>query len=346
MPPSPNKNKSFTSSPAKSAKGRLAGLVGVLILLGLCLAVVVYRQPLNDWWRLRGYRPPSDISRLADQDTMTPYARRLFYLNNPQLVSSVTSFRKDCPENEDAIVLGCYHPGENGIYIYNVKTPDLQGVAQVTAAHEDLHAIYERLSDKDRQHVDSLLQNYYQHGLTNQRVKDEISLYKKTEPNSVLDEMHSTFGTEVDNLPPALETYYKQYFSNRAGIVALSDRYEEAFTDRQAQISQDDQRLAAMKEQIDSQQAALQSQLQKLNDTQDHLKALLDAGQTEEYNAGVPDYNSQVQSYNGSVAALRSSIASYNQLVKARNVIAQQLTDLDKALDTRMAPKAQSSAAN
>ena len=346
MPPLPNKNKSFSSNPVAPAKGRLVGLFGIagaIILIALCLAVVIYRQPLNDWWRLRGYQPPSDISRLADQDTMTPYARHLFYLNDPQLVSSVASFRKDCPENEDAIVLGCYHPGEDGIYIYNVKTQDLQGVAQVTAAHEDLHAIYERLSSKEKQRVDGLLENYYQHDLTNQRVRDEINLYMKTEPNSVLDEMHSTFGTEVANLPPALEDYYKQYFNDRSVIVAFSNRYEGAFTGRQTQISQDDEQLSAMKRQIDAQQTDLQTRLQELDATQNHLKALLASGQTEEYNAGVPAYNDQVQAYNASVAGLRSSINSYNQLVKSRNALAQQLTDLDKALDTRMAPKAQSS---
>ena len=272
---------------------------------------------------------------------MTPYARHLFYLNKPQLISSVTSFRKDCPENEDAIVLGCYHPGEEGIYLYDVKTPDLYGVAQVTAAHEDLHAIYERLSGKERQHVDTLLENYYAHGLTDQRVKDEIGLYKKTEPHSVVNEMHSTFGTEVANLPPALESYYKQYFSDRAAIVAFSNRYEQAFTKRQAEVSQDDKQLASMNRQIDEGQASLQTELKQLNDTQARLKTLLAAGKTTEYNTGVPAYNAQVQSYNVSVTELRAFTGSYNALVRSRNAIAQQLTDLDKALDTRMTPKAQ-----
>lgn len=335
MPPlqsNPNKN---------SPRIGLVGLFGLIIFLALCLAVLIYRQPLSDWWRLRGYQPASNISQLADQDTMTSYARHLFYLNKPKLVSSVSNFRKNCPENEDAIVLGCYHPGENGIYIYNVKVADLQGVAQVTAAHEDLHAIYERLSSKDKQHVDSLLENYYKHGLTNQRVKDEIALYKKTEPKSVLDEMHSTFGTELTSLPPELENYYKQYFSDRARVVAFSNQYEQAFTERQNKINQDDKQLSAMKQQIDSQQAALRAQQQQLNATQDHLKSLLAAGKTDEYNAGVPSYNSQVQSYNATVADLKQEIDNYNQLVKTRNVIAQQLTDLDKALDTRLTPKIQ-----
>lgn len=334
MPPSPS-NRHF------SRKGRLTTAVGLSVIAALAILAILYWQPISDWWRLRGYQPPAAISQLATQDTMTPYARHLFYLNKPELLSSVSGFRQRCPENEGAIVLGCYHPDQAGIYIYDVKASDLQGVSQVTAAHEDLHAAYERLSAQDRRYVDGLLQDYYEHGLTDQRVKDEINLYKKTEPKSVLNEMHSVFGTEVASLPPALENYYKRYFSDRAVIVAYSQRYEQAFTARQARISQDDQRLAAMKQQIDSQEAALQVQQNQLSDTQNQLKALLAAGQTAEYNARVPAYNAQVRSYNSGVADLRDLIDQYNQLVSTRNAIAQELTTLDKALDTRLMPQSQ-----
>ncbi len=334
MPPSPSKQRS-------AHKNRRGSIIGLGLVLLLAAVLVVYRQPIIDWWRLRDYQPPAAISQLADQDTMTPYARHLFYLNKPELLSTVSSFRHNCPENEDAIVLGCYHPNQAGIYIYDVKAADLQGVSQVTAAHEDLHAVYERLSDQDRRRVDGLLEDYYKNGLTDQRVKDEIKLYQKNEPKAVVNEMHSVFGTEVGDLPPALENYYKQYFSNRAAIVAFSQRYEQAFTARQSQISRDDQQLTAMKQQINSQETALQAQHNQLSDTQNQLKALLAAGQTTEYNARIPAYNAQVQSYNSGVASLKNLISRYNQLVEARNAIAQELTTLDKALDTRLTPQSQ-----
>jgi flagellar biosynthesis chaperone FliJ len=333
MPPSPNKKHWL-------GKGWLS-----VLSLGLSVALIslvaINRQPITDWLRLLDYQPPSAISQLADQDTMTPYARHLFYLNKPELLSSVSSFRQHCSENENTIVLGCYHPEQDGIYIYNVQDPELQGVSQVTAAHENLHAIYDRLSDSQRQYVDGLLQDYYQNGLTDQRVKDEIGLYKKTEPKSLLNEMHSIFGTEIADLPPALEEYYNQYFSNRSAIVAFSKRYEQAFTARQNRISQDDRQLSAMKRQIDTQQAALQAQQSRLSSAQRRLKALLSTGQNTEYNAQIPAYNSQVNDYNNSVESLRSLIDSYNQLVTTRNALAKELSTLDKALDTRLAPKSQ-----
>jgi uncharacterized protein YdaU (DUF1376 family) len=333
MPPSQNKNH-FAKQDGKLA-AVLSAVIVAVVLAGLLIANL---QSLMDWWRLRGYQPPAAISQLAAQDTMTPYARHLFYLNKPQLISSVSAFREDCPENEETIVLGCYHPGEGGIYLYKVKAADLQGVAEVTAAHEDLHAIYDRLSSKERQKVDKLLQNYYEHGLSSQRVKEEIKLYKKTEPHSVMNEMHSVFGTEVASLPAPLEQYYKQYFSDRSAIIAFSQQYEQAFTSRQDKIRAYVVRLSAMKQKIDSEESDLRSQQAALSATEDHLKSLLSGGQTSEYNAEIPAYNSQVNTYNAGVSSLKELISQYNQLVKVRNGVASELTTLDKALDTRLTP--------
>lgn len=345
MPPSPNKQRltnTFASPPQPaSRKGWLVAVVGLIFGIALLGLLVLKYQAIADWWRLRGYQPPAAVQQLADQDTMTPYAQHLFYLNKPELLSSVKSFREHCPENQDTIVLGCYHPDQDGIYIYNVKDADLRGVSQVTAAHEDLHAIYARLSDKERQRVNGLLKDYYKHGLTDQQVKEEIKLYEKNEPGAVLDEMHSTFGTEIANLPPALESYYGQYFSNRAVITAYSQQYEQAFSARQSQISRDDQQLSAMKQQIDSQQAALEAQQNQLSAAQSQLKTLLANGQASEYNARIPAYNAQVNEYNTNVAQLKGLINQYNQLVAVRNAIASELTTLDKALDTRLTTQAQ-----
>ncbi len=82
-----------------------------------------------------------------------------------------------------------------------------------------LHAAYNRLNSADKSRIDNSLQKYYQHTLTDQRIKNIIAAYKKTEPNDLVNEMHSIFGTEVAELPPELETYYKQYFSNRSVVV-------------------------------------------------------------------------------------------------------------------------------
>lgn len=305
----------------------------------LAATLVLNQQKITDWWRLRGYQPSPAIQQLADQDTMTSYTRHLFYLNRPQLLSSVNSFRKHCPENETNIVLGCYHPGQNGIFIYQVKDPALSGVIQVTAAHEVLHSVYARLNTNERNNLNRLLSDYYKNGLQDERVKSEIKIYRQTEPNAVLEEMSCTFGTQITDLPEPLENYYKKYFSDRSAIVSYEKQYESAFTARQDKIRQDDKRLTAMKQQIDAQQASLEEKQSQLSAVQSRLKSLLADGQTDEYNASIPAYNIQVNQYNDGVADLKGQIEQYNRLVQERNEVASELTTLDQALDTRLSPK-------
>ncbi|HSW85695.1 MAG TPA: hypothetical protein VLF79_03760 [Candidatus Saccharimonadales bacterium] len=310
-------------------------LVLIFFLIGIGLIGLNF-QSIQDWIRLRGYQPPNSVSQLADQDTMNAYTKHLFYLNKPQLLNSVESFRQNCPDSIDVIVLGCYHPDQNGIYLYNVQDSALSGVTQVTAAHEVLHSIYARLSAKERAALNSQLQAYYKNGLQDERVKEEVKLYQQTEPSDVLDEMSCTFGTEIAELPAPLEAYYKRYFNNRGAVVAYEQNYRTEFSTRQTAIKNDDQQLADIKKSIDAEQSNLTDELAQLNSDKNRLNSLAANNQVSDYNALVPVYNSEVNSYNQSIVKSRGLIDKYNQLVVIRNQIAGQLTTLAKAIDTRL----------
>ncbi len=315
---------------------RLISALLILAIIALPFVAWWRAQAIEDWWKLRNYTPPSDIAALAQRDTMTPDAVHDFYVNHPQLVKGVTSFRQDCPEAEQAIVLGCYHPVQKGIYVYVVDDSRLAGVEEVTAAHEMLHAAYDRLSNKDRNYVDGLLEDYYQHDLTDQRIKDEINSYKKTEPNDVVNEMHSVFGTEAGNLPTPLENYYKRYFINRSVIVAFASNYQGEFTTRVAQIDADDEKLSDLKNQITKEEQSLQQQLDQINADRNRLDQLRSSGQIDQYNASVASFNAEVDAYNAGVQKLQSDISDYNALVNSRNSLAAELRELDSSIDTRL----------
>lgn len=292
-------------------------------------------QALSDWWALRNYSPPSPIESLASQDTMTDYARHVFYVNHPDLQSNISQFRSDCSIAEQAIVLGCYHSNQDGIFIYDVSDPRLDGVEQVTAAHEMLHGAYDRLSNSDKENVNSMLQAFY-NSLKDQRVIDEINSYKETEPDDVVNEMHSVFGTEVANLPSGLEKYYARYFSDRGTVTGFADDYQKEFTSREAKIKADDAKLAQMKLQINNLEASLQAQLNQINSDRAKLDAERSNGDAKQYNSDVAAFNAKVNTYNRGVDQLKALIASYNHLVKQRNAVASQLASLSKALDTRL----------
>jgi hypothetical protein len=314
---------------------RVVGGVVLAVLLACGVIALAERQHIFDWWRLRGYLPPVTVQQLASETTMNAYARKVFYVNHPA-VDAKSSFGKVCPNNggEKTVVLGCYHSDQQGIYILRVSDPRLSGVEQVTAAHEMLHAAYDRLSTRDRASVDRMLTDYYQHGLHDKRVLATIAAYKKSEPNDVVNEMHSVFGTEVANLPAPLENYYKRYFTDRQKIVAYAQQYEGAFTSREQQVANDDTQLAAQKQQITSDEASLHAQAQAIDSEQTRLSSLKSTGDYSGYNALVPDYNTKVGQYNALVATVRALIAQYNQLVKSRNAIALEETQLVQDITT------------
>lgn len=313
----------------------------LILLVGFsALAVFAWtnQQAIEDWWKLKDYTPPSSVVALADKDTMTGSARRIFYVNHPQLITDTLVFRQKCPESEQTIVLGCYHSGQSGIDIRDVQDPRLSGVEEVTAAHEMLHAAYDRLNDEEKSKIDNLLNNYYQ-TVQDPRLIDTINSYRQSEPGEVVNEMHSIFGTEVLTLPQPLEDYYKRYFVDRRAVVQLANGYEEEFSSRLARISTYDQQLANLKQQIDESKQQLDDQLAQLEAERNRLNQLRSSGDVGEYNAAVAEFNKKVNAYNQGVAKLKSDIARYNQLVEERNSIVGELRSLNEALDTRLAPQ-------
>lgn len=314
--------------------GRLFGYALALAILAIPFVAYLERESLQDWWLLRGYTPPPAVAQLASEATMTSSATHIFYVNHPEVIDNASAFRQQCTATEQTIVLGCYHGDQRGIYIYDVKDSRLAGVEQVTAAHEMLHAAYDRLEPAEKERVDALLVNFYKTQVKDQRLIDTINSYKKTEPNDVVNEMHSIFGTEVASLPKDLEDYYKQYFSNRLAVVAFSSNYKNEFTKRVNQIEADDAKLKGLKSQIDTEETSLSLQLADLQANRAKLDNLRSSGQIAAYNAEVPVYNAKVNNYNSNIYKLQSDIKAYNELVEARNALASEVRQLDRALST------------
>lgn len=324
--------------PITKKRHSLRRLVFLTVLLLVGTGLASQRQQLYDYSQLRNYKAPNEVASLANQDGMTPYARKIYYVNHP-MITSGSNFIQACPNNggEKTIVLGCYRGGQRGIVLLGVGDPLLNGVEQVTAAHEMLHAAYDRLSASERTKVDAMLQDYYQHKLHDTRLLAIIDAYKLSEPNDVVNEMHSVFGTEISQLPKPLEQYYQRYFTNRSQVTGYAAQYQAEFTNRQTIVAQDDVQLASLKVEIDATIADLQSKLAVINARQADLSRLR-SDDVYAYNAGVPAYNRLVDSYNNEARSLQASITRYNQLVASRNAVALEVDQLAKELSSSAAP--------
>lgn len=321
--------------------GRISiGFIVALTTLSVMSALVfTHAQDIRDWFRLRDYTPPTAFVTLADDTTMTPLARRLLNVNHPELLSG-KAFRSMCPlSGEKTVVLGCYKGGDNGIYLYHVTDERLQGVHEVTAAHEMLHAAYERLSEKERRQVDSMLASYAQHELHDQRIMGLLEAYKASEPDQIDNEMHSIFATEIVSLPREMETYYKRYFNDRQRVVGYMSAYQAEFTERRAKVAAYDEQLKQIGGEIDKLDAAAAAERAAIDKMAKELEALHQTGARKTYVDKVAEYNQRAVAYNESLQTLRDYKQRYNSIVEERNALALEERDLANALSAQDAPQ-------
>ncbi len=303
-------------------------VLGIILLLG---AVVLNAQDVRDWFILRNYKPSEQISSISTNTSMNDKGRKLFYVHDPQ-IEARDEFNQDCTTSEVSLVLGCYN-GVN-IYIYNVSDERLKGVHEVTAAHEMLHAAYDRLSSSERKRVDELTTKQLLR-LSNERIQEVVKTYRERDPKIVPNELHSILGSEVRDLDPELEDYYKQYFDDRIKVVTYSEQYEQVFTAIQAEVERYDAELVLLKAQIDQNEIDLDRKAAEINAQKAELNRLSSSGQVREYNDHVPAYNAGVEEYNREVAEYKERIREYNALVETRNSLTLEQNELIQSLDSR-----------
>ena len=311
-------------------------------LFSISLVVLVgvgfwQRQNMIDWYQLRGYEAPIPIAALATKSEMSDKARRIFYVNKPEIQEKAT-FYKSCEEGETAVVLGCYKP-RNGIYLLKVDDQRLAGVEEVTAAHEMLHAAYGRLDVRQQRRIAKLLNDAYAN-ISDASISDKVALYKQSGAD-VTNELHSILGTEVAKLPPELETYYQQYFGNRQTVVTFAAHYQAEFTSRKNKVIAYDKQLADIEQQVNSNNKDLDTQQAALQAESARLDALLKNGDIAEYNAGVGAYNQSIVPFRNLLSQTRGLVEQYKTILAERNAVAVEAQELNKALDSRIQTNAQ-----
>lgn len=318
----------------------LRSLVVSLVLIGLSVLLYANRQYVLDTVHFWQYKPTAEITQIASQTTMTDSAKFLFYASEPS-VDDKTAFNKACKDTEagTTAILGCYTADK--IYIYDVTDQRLNGIKDVTAAHEMLHAVYQRMSASDKKTVNALVEAEYQKLKSNPDYASRMAYYAKSEPGQRDNELHSIIGTEVANISPALEAHYKKYFNNRSAVVADYNAYNGVMTS------------------LDNQKQSLASQLDALSDK-------ITAGMAT-YEADMKQFNSDVAAFNQKAAtsggfspaafntarqalvnrsaalenertAVNALVDQYNSLKDQYNSIVTQSNDLKQSINSNLAP--------
>ncbi len=304
---------------------------------------------LLDWLNVKPQASSPDIERLATATAMTRSAQRLFYRQDPT-IEQRREFLATCSKVPvKGVMMGCYsRRGSVGkIAIQIVTEPRLQGMMEVTAAHEMLHAAYDKFSQSERNRLTPLLESAVK------RVKDErllkvLNQYKSDDRERYLNELHSHLGTEVSNLgEPELEQHYAQYFTDRQQTVAFAvkagstlriideraeklkpeiDRLEIDLKARRAELDSTESQSKSSSRRLEEKSSALNQVREKAEvgvangDPSTNLIAEFENQRSrfndavEVHNAQVRERQVQIDSYNDIVVNYKKKVDEYNKL--------------------------------
>ena len=322
-----------------SHRRHAASLIILAVMVVMTLLVVAYRQDIRDQFSVWGYQPTPEVGRLAERTTMTSLGKRYFYASHPE-VQDRTQFNVSCTSREhSSAILGCY----NGlsIYLYDVTDERLDGVREVTAAHEMLHAAYDRLSVSERERVDGLLEDAYRALKKDTAFRERMSLYESIEPNEQLNELHSIIGTEVDKISGELESYYKKYFDNRSAIVSLYNSYKSVFTELKLKADKLSGQIDTLAEQINRDTEQYNHQIAQLNSDIGHFNKRAQSGDFSSQGE-FQEQRRQLLSRSRDLQSLRSSVnaavSRYNTYKSELQQIATQSDSLNRSINSTLAP--------
>lgn len=317
----------------------IISLVISMALIAGAILIVFFRQHIIDQITIWQFHPTSAVLNLAQRDGMSDYGKFLYLASQPELDTS-SNFNNVCKKLENtSSVLGCFT--DSRIYIYNVTDTQLDGIREVTVAHEMLHAAYQRMSDDEKTAVNILLEAEYKKLENNKNFADLIAFYARTEPGERDNELHSVIGTEVASIDPALEAHYGQYFSNRQATVTLYAKYNGAFQNLTNQANALADQLNALVTSIPIRSAQYNVDVQTLNADIVAFNKRAETGDflsQAQFNSERAALEARVAALDATKASINDDIANYNSILAQYNSIVSQSKKLYSSIDSTLAP--------
>ena len=303
--------------------GRIIAIVVVLALLGGAgLWAVSNRQYLADQLVVWNYTASDDIEGYITRSTMTDKGAFLFTASAPAIVAG-EEFNEVCGSGEAGTgILGCYLPRTKTISLYDVTDERLDGIEDVVASHEMLHAAWDRMSAEEQAAVVPLLEAEATALAGDAEFVARMDLYDRTEPGERDNELHSIIGTEFAELSPELEKYYSRYFSDRSVVVGFHAAYVKVFSDLETQALDLSSQILALADEIDADTNAY-------NSDQTQLNADIDAFIARNQAYG---YSNDPAAFDRDKAALIARDAELGTRLTAINDKKTRLGDLQKQL--------------
>lgn len=325
----------------KTTRGSIGSVVSATITVLLLIASVwlwFNRQYVVDQVTVWQYQPTAEIHQFADRTTMTDSGRFYLYASTPSLEKS-QDFNQKCDRKEaTAAVLGCYASGK--IFIYDVTDEQLDGIREVTTAHETLHAVYQRMDAAEKARINGLLEAEYAKLQNNPELVERMAFYQRTQPGEQNNELHSILATEFPNLSPELEDYFSKYFENRQAVVDLHTKYAQVFNSLKAESESLADRLKTLASEIQADSSSYNQTVSRLNDDIESFNSRASSGSMTraQFDTQRQALSTRLSRLDTQRTSIDASIRSYETLRQQYNELADTSQKLYDSIDSTLAP--------
>ena len=282
--PLPGPTPALPAVPAPRARlgvgGAILIAIAVLITVGCIAAFALLslnQQRVRDQIAIWNFTPSAAVEAHVERTTMTEEGRLLYFASEPVVIPEET-FDPICSEVEGAGILGCYLTGYQQIFLYEVTDERLDGAEDVTAAHEMLHAAWDRMSVSDRDALVPLLEAEVTKRADDEELAETLKFYAEVEPGERANELHSIIGTQFADVGAELEEHYAEYFNDRSAVTGLNETSQAVIRD---QIAQGEALIAKLEEldaSITADYAAYNSGYDQVNLDIDSFNSRADSG--------------------------------------------------------------------
>ncbi len=329
---------SVTNLQRRNSGGIVPFVIGV-VSSAVAAILFLNRQYIIDQIIVWQYQPSSAVTAIVARTRMNEAGKFYFYASTPA-IESAANFNKSCTKQEEGTaILGCY--SGRRIYVYDVTNKQLDGIEEVTAAHEMLHAAYDRLSGEEKQKVDSLLEAEFEKLKHDEEFAERMAFYERTEPGERNNELHSIIGTEIPSIGSELEAYYGRYFNDRSEVVALHASYEAIFEQLEARSEEISAELTRLVDTINAKTTSYNKAIEVLNNDIEAFNRRANNGgfsSQSEFEAERAVLVARGEQLASTRDAISHSIARYNELREELAAVASESEALNRSIDSTLEP--------
>lgn len=331
-----------------SAKKVIVRVLTIALLAVVAIAGVVAfmnRQLINDQIAASRFEAPKPIVQLTDNLEVTESGHRIFWASSPTLDAS-QNFNAQCAQvdhSEEGHILGCYTRGN--IHLFEVTDERLNGIIEVTAAHELLHATFSRLGQDERAQLTRKLNNLYKELIPdNPQLEQRMSVYASLSKTAFANELHSVLATEVRDLPDWLEEHYAAWFKDRAVIIDYFDSYHAVFEELTARANELEAEMTALRSDVEARSAAYDAAVEQFNAEWDSFVARNEAfefsSNPDEFYRLRDDFYARRDALGEEMRSLNADIERYETMRTELLALSELNHELEQQLDSDLAPPA------